>query len=89
MKTQYFTCFISQSCLKRPKTIRLSASHYLIMKIPGKKELQQIAYNHLSHLDFKDFVKLYKDYTKNPYSFLVKDLTLPSDNPLRCRKNLW
>ena len=58
------------------------------MKIPGKKELQQIAYNHLPDLDFKDFVKLYKDYAKNPYSFLVKDLTLPSDNPLQFSKNL-
>ena len=28
-------------------------------------------------------MKLYKDYTKEPFSFLVKDITLPSDNPLR------
>ena len=65
--------FISQSYFKVPKTIRLNATHYFIMKIPIKRELQQIASNHLSDIDFKDFMKLYKDYTKEPYSFLVKD----------------
>ena len=54
--------FISQSYFKVPKTIRLSATHF-IMKIPNKRELQQIASNHLSETDFKDFMKLYKDYT--------------------------
>ena len=36
----------------------------------------------------KDFIKIYKKYTKEPYSFLVNDTTLPSDDPLRFRKNL-
>ena len=57
------------------------------MKIPNKRELQQIAPNHLSDIDFKDFMKLDKDYTKELYSFLVNDTTLSSDNPLRFRKN--
>ena len=80
--------FISQSYFKVPKTIRLNATHYFIMKIPNKRELQQIASNHSSDIDFKDFMKLYLDYTKEPYSFLVNDTTLSSDNPLRFRKNL-
>ena len=71
-----------------PKIIRLNASHYFIMKIPHKRELQQIASNHSSDIDFKDFMKLYKDYTKESYSFLVNNTTLSSDNPLRFRKNL-
>ena len=58
------------------------------MKIPNKRELQQIASNHLTDTNFKDFMKLYKDYNKEPYSFLLNDTTLPSDNPLRYRKNL-
>ena len=33
-------------------------------------------------------MKFYKEYTKEPYSFLVSDMTLPSDNPTRFRKNL-
>ena len=53
------------------------------MKIPNKRELQQIAWDNLSDIDFKDFVKLYKDYTKEPIP-----ATLSSDNPLRFRKNL-
>ena len=58
------------------------------MKIPNKRELQQIASNHLSDTEFKNLTKLYKDYTREPLSFLVNDTTLPSENPLRFRKNL-
>ena len=41
------------------------------MKIPNKRELQQAASNHSSDIDFNDFMKLCKDYTEEPYSFLV------------------
>ena len=58
------------------------------MKIPKKRELHQIASNHLSDIEFKDFMKLYKDYTKEPHSILVNDTTLSSDNPFQFRKNL-
>ena len=58
------------------------------MKIPNKRELQQILLNHSSDIDFKDFIKFYKKYTKKPYPFLVNDTTLASDDPLRFRKNL-
>ena len=71
-----------------PKTIRLNETHYAIMKIPDKRELQQIASDHLSGVDFKDFMKFCKDYTKEPYSFLVNVTTFSSDNSLRFRKNL-
>ena len=58
------------------------------MKTPNKRELQQIALNHSSDIDFKFFMKIYKKCTAEPYSFLVNDTTLPSDNPLRFIKNL-
>ena len=58
------------------------------MKILDKRELQQIAWNHSSDVDFQDFVNIYKKCTDKPYSFLVIDTTLASDNPLRFRKNL-
>ena len=80
--------FISQSYLKVPKDVRLNTTHFFIMEIPNKRELQQVALNHSSDIDFKDFMKIYKKYTKEPYSFLVNDTTLPSDDPLRFRKNL-
>ena len=57
------------------------------MKIPNKRELKQIATNSSSDIDFKYFMKLYKDYTKEPYSFSANDTTLSSDNPSRFRKN--
>ena len=70
--------FISQYCFKVPK----------ITKIPSKRELQRIASIYSSDIEFKDFMKLYEDYTKEPYSFLVSDTTLSSNNPLRFKKNL-
>ena len=59
------------------------------MKIPNKRELQQIALNHSSDINTKDFINIYKKCTNKPYSFLVNDTTLASDNPLRFRKNLY
>ena len=80
--------FITQSYFKVPKDVRLNSTHFFIIKIPKKRELQQITLNQSSDIDFKDFIKIYKKYTKEPYSFLVNDTTLPSDDPLRFRKNL-
>ena len=73
-ETQYFTCFYI-IILFQNKTTRLNVIHYFITKIPKKSELQQTASNHSSDIDFKDFMKLYKKYTKEPYSFLVNDTT--------------
>ena len=56
--------FTSQSHLKVPKALRLNATRYFIIKLPNKRELQQIASNNLSDIDFKDFMKLFKYYTK-------------------------
>ena len=81
--------FITQSYFKVSKDVRLNTTHFFIMKIPNKRELPQIAVNHSSGIDFKDFIKIYKKCTKEPYSFLVNDTTLLSDNPLRFKKNLW
>ena len=41
------------------------------MKIANKRELQQIASNYLSDIDFEDFIKIYKKCTTELYSFLV------------------
>ena len=61
---------------------------FFIMKIPNKRERQQIALNHLSDIDLEDFIKIYKKCAAELYDFLVNDRTLPSVNPLRFRKNL-
>ena len=65
------------------KNIRLNSTHYFIMKIPNKRELQKIAFDHSSDIDFQDFMYLYKKY-----SGLAIVATLASDNPLRFRKNI-
>ena len=80
--------FITQFYSKVPKDVRLNSAPFFIMKIPNKRELQEIAVNHSSDINFKDFMKIYKKCTAEPYSFLVNDTTLPSDNPLRFRKDL-
>ena len=59
------------------------------MKSPNKRELQQIALNHSSDINSKDFIKIYKKCTAESYSVLVNGVTLPSDNPLTFRKNLF
>ena len=81
--------FITQSFFKVPKDVRLNTTHFFIMKIPNKRELQQIAINHSSDINTKDFINIYKKCTYKPYSFLVNDTTLSSDDPLRFRKNLY
>ena len=81
--------FITQSYFSVPKDVRLNSTHYLIMKINKRKELQNIAINHSAGIDYKDFVKIYRECTKKPYSFLTIDTTLPASDPLRFRKNLF
>ena len=61
--------FITKSYFKVPKGVRLNSTHFFIMKIPNKKELQQIALNHSQDIDFKDFIKIYNKYSVEPYSF--------------------
>ena len=62
---------------------------YAILKINSKRELQNIATNHSADIYYKDFIKIYRECTKEPYNFLTIDTTLPSSNPLRFRKNLF
>ena len=81
--------FINRSYFSVPKNVRLNSTHYLIMKINNKRELQNIAINHSADIDYKDFIKIYRGCTKEPYNFLTIDTTLPSTNPLRFRKNLF
>ena len=52
--------FIAQSYFAVPKNVRLNSTHYFIMKIPSKREPEQIAFINSSDIDFQDFVNLYK-----------------------------
>ena len=81
--------FITQVYFSVPKDVRLNSTHYLIMKTNNKKELQNIAINHSADIDYKDFMKIYRKCTKEPFNLLTIDTTLPASNPLRFRKNLF
>ena len=71
--------FITQSYFSVLKDVRLNSTHYLIMKINNRKELQNIAINHFADINYNDFVRIF---------FLTIDTTLPASVPLRFRKNL-
>ena len=78
--TEFFIIF------KVPKDVILNTTHFLIAKISNKRELQQIGINQSSDISTKYFTNMYRKCTAEPYSFLVNDTTLASDNPLRFRK---
>ena len=75
--------FVTQSYFAVPRNIRLNCTHDFIMKIPSKRDPQQIAINVSSDIDFKDFKMCYNKCTVTPYSFLVNNTALPLDTPLQ------
>ena len=81
--------FITQSYFKVPKDVRLNTTHFFIAKIPDKRELRQIAINHLSDISTKDFGNIYRECTAEPYSFLVNDTALASNISLRFGRNFF
>ena len=87
-KLNIYLIFIIQCYFAVSKYFRLNSIHYFVMKIPDKRELQQIAFKHLLDINFQDFMNLYKKCTAKPYSFLVIDTTLASDISSRFRRNL-
>ena len=72
--------FITQSYFSVPKEARLNSTHYLIMKSNNRNDLQQIAIDHSADIDYKDFLKIYKNCTNEPYSLLTIDTTLPAND---------
>ena len=81
--------FITQSYFSVRKIVRINSTHYLIMKINNKGELQNIASDHSADIDYKDFMKIYKECTKEPFNFLTINTTLPASNPLKFLKKLF
>ena len=70
-------CFLTQSYF--------SVTHYIILKLNNKRELQNIAINHSADIDYKDFVNIYRNCTKELYNILTTDTTQPVDK--RFKKN--
>ena len=80
--------FMIQFYFAVPKNIRLNSTYYFVIKIQDKRELRQIVFNHSSDIEFHDFKNVDKNCSAKPYSFLVIDATVASDNSLGFRKNL-
>ena len=87
-KLNILLMFITQSYFSVPKDVRLTSTHYLIIKINNRKELQNIAINPSADNDYNNFVKIYRECTRERYSFLIIDTTLPASDPLIFRKDL-
>ena len=78
--------FITQSYFFVPKDFGINSRRYLITKINNKRELRNIAANHSADIDYNNFVKIYRECTKEPYFFLTIDPTLPVSDFLRFTK---
>ena len=74
-----------QSYFSVPKDVKLNCTHYIIFELNNKRELQNIVINHSADIDYKDFVKIYRNCTKDSYNFLTIDTTQPVDK--RFKKN--
>ena len=74
--------FITLSCFSVPKDVRLNSIFYLIMKTKKRKELQDIAINHPAYIDYENFVRIYRECTRETRE------CLPASDPVRFRKNL-
>ena len=70
---------ISVSYFTVPKDVRLNCTHNIIFKLNNKRELQNIAVNHSADIDYKDFIKIYRYCTKEPFNFLTIDTTQPTN----------
>ena len=74
-KLNILLCFLTQSYFSVPKDVRLNCTHYILFKLNNKRELQYIVINHSADMDYKYFIKIYRDCTKEPFNFLTIDTT--------------
>ena len=75
-KLNILLAFITQSYLFVPKDVRLNSTYYLIMKINNKKELENIAINHSADIDYRDFMKIYRECTAQKNRILFRQMIL-------------
>ena len=66
-------CFLTQSYFSVPKYVRINCTQYILFKLNNKRELQNIAINHSADTDYDDFIKIYRECTKDPFNFLTID----------------
>ena len=74
-KSNISLCFLAQFYFSIPKDIRLNCTHYILFKLNNKRDLQNIAINRSSDIDYKNFIKIYRHCTREPFNFLIIDTT--------------
>ena len=68
-KLNISTVFITQPYFRVAGDVRLNSTHFFFTKNPNERKFQQIALNHSSDIDFKDFMKIYKNVLQNHILF--------------------
>ena len=68
-------CFLTQSYFSVPKDVRLNCTHYILFKLNNRRELQNIAIDHSTDIDYKDFIKIYRVCEKETFNCLTIDTT--------------
>ena len=74
-KLNILVCFLTQSYFSVPKDVRLNCTHYILFKLNNRRELQNSAIDHSADIDYEDFIKIYRDCTKEHFNFLAIDTT--------------
>ena len=74
-KIKYFSCFYYTILFFFSKRCQINSTRFLIMKINNRRELQNTAINHSADIDYKDFMNIYRECTKEPFNFLTIDTT--------------
>ena len=87
-KTKYFACVYPSILFFCSKKCQIKCNTLLGHEINNKRELQNIATNKSADINYKEIVEIYRECTKEPYSFLTIDTTLLASDPLRFRKHL-
>ena len=85
-KTKYFAYVYPSILFFCSKKCQIKCNTLLGHEINNKRELQNIATNKSADINYKEIVEIYRECTKEPYSFLTIDTTLPASDPLRFRK---
>ena len=88
-KIKYFTCFYHSILIFCSKRSQIKFNTLFDYGTDNGRELQNIAISHSTDIDYKDFMNIYRECTKEPFNFLTIDSTLPANNPLRFRQNLF
>ena len=87
-KTKHFTCVYHSVLFFFSKRCEIKFNTLFDYENQQEQRIKNIAINHSADIDYKDFMKIYRECTKEPYSFLTIDTTLPASDPLRFTKNV-